>query len=88
MVSQLINHIDGFQCPRAFESCEDALEALASEIAPQIVLSDVGLPGMNGIEGIQKIKALCVGIHVVMLTVYDNHEKCLKRFVRTLPAIS
>lgn len=75
MVAQLINHIDGFTCARSFESCEEALETLSRESAPQIILSDVGLPGMSGIEGIRKIKELSPSTFVVMLTVYDNHEK-------------
>ena len=42
-----------------------------------MILSDVALPGMNGIAGIRQIKACAPGIHVIMLTVYDEHEKVL-----------
>lgn len=75
MVHRTINQLDGMSCPRAFRTCEEALAALHSETAPQVVLSDVGLPGMNGIAGIKEIKAITPSTHVIMLTVYDDHEK-------------
>mgnify|MGYP002622625321 CR=1 FL=1 len=75
MVMRVINQIEGMHCPRAFASCEEALAALAQGPPPRIVLSDVGLPGMNGIAGIQKIKFLSPATDVILLTVYDDPDK-------------
>jgi len=64
--------------PRAFERCEEALTALAALQAgarPDVVLLDVGLPGMNGIEGIRRIKSLAPEISVVLLTVFEDDNR-------------
>lgn len=75
MSARIINETDIARCTKTFSTCEDALEALKFGPAPQIVISDVGLPGMNGIEGIGKIKELSPDSHVIMLTVYDDAQK-------------
>jgi DNA-binding NarL/FixJ family response regulator len=75
MVVRLINQTKGVHCPRAFGTCEAALEALKKGRGPELVISDVGLPGMNGIQGISKIKELSPETFVIMLTVYDDHQK-------------
>ena len=78
MISRVINQIEGMNCPRMFSSCEQALQALKTGPAPQVILSDVGLPGMDGLAGTVAIKAASPSTHVVMLTVYDDHEKVFK----------
>lgn len=62
-------------CSCAFASCEEALDSLRRQPPPQVILLDVRLPGMSGIEGISHIKTLAPEVHVLMLTVYDDHEK-------------
>jgi DNA-binding NarL/FixJ family response regulator len=74
-LSGLINRAEGMQCPRAFSTCEEALRSLGGDQAPQVVLLDIGLPGMSGIEGIEKIKAIAPEVHIVILTVYDDNDK-------------
>jgi len=74
-VARLIDRIKGVHCPRNFGNCEEALAALDQERGPEIILSDVGLPGMNGIEGVKKIKIISPSTHIIMLTVHDDHEK-------------
>ena len=76
MVVRAINAMDGMHCPRAFATCEEALEALAKETnPPPVILTDVALPGMNGIAGVKKIKAIAPNTSVIILTVYDDHDK-------------
>lgn len=74
-VARVINQIPGLQCARAFASCEEALAALDAEAHPRVILMDVALPGMNGIAGIREIKSRWPDIDVIVLTVYDDHEK-------------
>ena len=75
MVAWQINQISDLHCARAFSTCEDALKALQREPAPKVILCDVGLPGMNGIEGISAIKSIVPTAFIIMLTVYDDHHK-------------
>jgi DNA-binding NarL/FixJ family response regulator len=74
-VAQVIDRIDGLSCERMFASCEDALTAFRSETPPRVVLLDVGLPGMSGIDGIRAIKALAPETQALILTVFDDEEK-------------
>ena len=75
---RVIRHGEGMDCPRTFSSCEEALKALAAESPPEVILLDVGLPGMSGIEGIKHIKATAPATHVIMLTMFDDHDKVFK----------
>jgi DNA-binding NarL/FixJ family response regulator len=77
MVTWQINQISGLSCVRTYSTCEEALKAIRTEPLPQVVLCDVGLPGMDGITGISAIKALSPTTHVIMLTVHDDHRKVL-----------
>ncbi len=75
-VGRLIDRLLGFRCTQLFTSCEDALAAMAeTSEAPQIILLDVGLPGMSGLEGIRHFKERAPGIHIIVLTVFDDREK-------------
>jgi DNA-binding NarL/FixJ family response regulator len=75
MVAWQINQIADLQCTRTFSNCEDALAALELQERPRVILCDVGLPGMNGIEGISRIKAIVPSAYIIMLTVHDDHNK-------------
>jgi len=75
VLTRVLNRAPTMQCPCAFASCEEALAALRSDTAPDVILLDVGLPGMNGIEGIRYFKALAPATHIIMLTVFDDQEK-------------
>lgn len=74
-VEDLINQTDGLQCGLALSSCEQTLESLESDAAPDVILMDIGLPGLDGIEGIRRVKAIAPSIDVIMLTVFDDEEK-------------
>jgi DNA-binding NarL/FixJ family response regulator len=73
-LTTLINFTDGFRCTGSFRSMEEALMRLRFE-KPDVVLSDIGLPGMNGIEGIRRIKEMHPDLTVLMLSVYDDDDR-------------
>jgi len=74
IVVRLLNDVPDFECPRAFSSAETALKNLKNS-APDVILLDVDLPGMNGIAAIREIKTLAPSTSVVMLTVFDDQKK-------------
>lgn len=73
-LSTLINGTDGFQCVAAYGSVETAL-AQVERIRPDIILTDLGLPGMSGIEGIERFRKIFPEIPIIALTIYDNDEQ-------------
>lgn len=70
----LIDGTEGFRCTGKFRSMEEALEKIAYDL-PDVVLSDIGLPGMDGIEGVRILKERHPNLTVLMLTVYDDDDR-------------
>ena len=70
----LINGTDGFECSGSYRSMEEALDSIAHKL-PDVVLSDIGLPGMNGVEGIRILKQRHPDLLILMLTIYDDDER-------------
>jgi DNA-binding NarL/FixJ family response regulator len=73
-LTTLINFTDGFRCTGSYRSMEEALARLGDEV-PDVLLSDIGLPGMSGIEGIRIIKERYPEMQILMLTVYDDDDR-------------
>jgi len=80
-IAELINETPGLSCDLVAHSCEEALRHLGTDAAPDILLMDIGLPGMDGIEGIRRVKADAPSIQVIMLTVFDDDDKILRAIV-------
>ncbi|MDJ0841166.1 MAG: response regulator transcription factor [Acidobacteriota bacterium] len=64
-----------FTCDVAASSAEQFFESLNTEDPPDIVLMDIGLPGMSGIEGIALLKERCPEVDILMLTIYDDPHR-------------
>lgn len=77
-LSRVVNGMAGMKCSNQFSNAEDALDALHAGAVPDVVLLDVGLPRLNGIDAIKQIKTLSPTTRIVMLTVFDDHEKVFK----------
>ncbi|MBX7044944.1 MAG: response regulator transcription factor [Ignavibacteria bacterium] len=72
-LEQMLNSSDTCKCAGSFMNCETALKELKS-IEPDVILLDIELPGMSGIEGIKKIKELLPECDIIMLTVHEESE--------------
>jgi len=70
----LINGTEGYSCTNAFRSMEDALEGIDRDL-PHVVLADIGLPGMSGIEGIGILKERYRDLAILILSVYDDDDR-------------
>ncbi|HVH55665.1 MAG TPA: response regulator transcription factor [Vicinamibacterales bacterium] len=69
----LINGTPRFRCTNSFRTMEDALDALRAS-CPHVILTDIGLPGMSGVEGIRLLRERLPDVPVLALTVYDDDE--------------
>jgi DNA-binding NarL/FixJ family response regulator len=72
-LQMLLNGSPGFVCVAAYCSGEDALSGLP-EVRPDVVLMDINLPGINGIECILALKAQNLPMHFIMLTVFEDAD--------------
>ena len=70
---RVLNRADGFRCVSHYANAEDALKDLP-QAKPDVVLMDINLPGMNGVECVRQLKKITPEIQVMMLTVYEDTE--------------
>lgn len=70
----LIDGTPGFQCSGSFRTMEEALDKIGFDL-PDVVLADIGLPGMSGIEGARVLKERYPDLTLLMLTVYDDDDR-------------
>jgi DNA-binding NarL/FixJ family response regulator len=70
----LIDGTVGYRCTGAFASMEEALPAVNTALA-DVVLCDIGLPGMSGIDGIRLLKERHPELRLVALTVYEDEDR-------------
>ncbi len=73
-LATLIGFTDGFECVGKYGSMEEAIASLRHR-APDVVLSDIGLPGMDGIEGVKILKETYPNLTILMLSVYEDNER-------------
>ena len=72
-LSRVINRAPGFQCVGQYGDAESALKGLPKD-KPRVVLMDINLPGMNGVECVRRLKHAMPETLVVMLTAYEDTE--------------
>jgi DNA-binding NarL/FixJ family response regulator len=70
----LIAYTAGYECVAAYRSMEEALPEIESARA-EVALVDLGLPGMSGIEGIQRLRQIIPHMQSLVLSVYDDDER-------------
>ena len=72
-LARVLDRAEGFRCISHYPNAEDAIKALPQD-KPEVVLMDINLPGMNGVECVRQLKQLMPGLQVMMLTVYEDTE--------------
>jgi DNA-binding NarL/FixJ family response regulator len=72
-LKELLRRAPGLRCVGAYGSGEEALQKIPGEI-PDVVLMDINLPGMRGIECVARLKAKTPKMQVLMLTTYDESD--------------
>jgi DNA-binding NarL/FixJ family response regulator len=69
---------NGLVCDGEFARCEDAWDAMAHDGAPQAILIDLGLPGIDGIAALPRFRELAPSTALLVLTVFEEEEKILR----------
>jgi len=70
-LAALINGTESYSCIGTYSNCETFLKFLPT-LNPDVILMDIGLPGMSGIEGVRKAKEINSELTILMLTVYEE----------------
>ncbi len=79
-LATLIDGSEGFRCKSIYETAEEALRKFPLE-NPDVVLMDINLPGISGIECLIKLKEILPNVQVMMLTVYEDDDLIFKSLV-------
>ncbi len=77
-IQRVISRLQNVESVRGFGAFEEAIAALADATLPDIVLLDVGLPGMSGIEGIAPLKAAAPDVQILILTAFEDDDKIFR----------
>lgn len=75
LIQRYLDMQDELSCPVAVDTVEEMLDYLEEHQKPNVILMDIQLPGMSGIEGIGIIKEKYSEIDIIMLTVYHDSHK-------------
>src|SRR4030095_10012228 len=70
----LIDATEGYSCTGSYGSMEEAIDEIGQSL-PDLVLSDIGLPGMSGIEGIRILKQRFPRLLLLMLSICDDDDR-------------
>lgn len=74
VLSTIIKDAEGFALIGAYDQCIDVVQN-SSKNQPDVILMDIDMPGMSGIEGVRALKPLFPNIEVIMNTVFDDDDR-------------
>jgi len=74
---ELLNSSEKFNCIGNYDNCEEAIKNLDQD-SPDVILMDIELPGISGIEGIARIKKLKKDIDIITVSVHDDDDRVFK----------
>jgi DNA-binding NarL/FixJ family response regulator len=72
-LTMLVQGTQGFQCAASYRTMEEALRDIGAT-APDVILTDIGLPGMSGVEGTRILRERFPAVPILALTVYDDDD--------------
>jgi DNA-binding NarL/FixJ family response regulator len=72
-ITMFLQHTDGFECCGIYTNSEDAIAGIPA-LKPDVVLMDIGLPGMNGIDCIAHLRPLCDNTQFLVCTVFEDND--------------
>jgi DNA-binding NarL/FixJ family response regulator len=72
-LTMLVNGTPGFHCAASYRTMEDALRNIDAS-RPDVILTDIGLPGMDGIAGTRILRERCPAAPILALSVYDDDD--------------
>ena len=72
-LARVLNRAEGFKCISHFGSAEEAIKEIPKK-PPEVVLMDINLPGLNGVECVRQLKEKVPKLLIMMLTVYEDTE--------------
>ena len=77
-VQRVINSLEGMTCEGSFDSAEATFKALQTNSAPDVILLDVQLPGVDGIAALTEFREAIPETRVIILTVFDDADKIFR----------
>ncbi len=77
-LQRALSRCAGMSCPQRYFSCEDALAALPAPAAPHVLLLDVELPGMSGIDALPHFRQRAPSTALIILTVFEDDDKIFR----------
>ena len=72
-LTMLINGSDGFEVLAAFKNCNNIIEEVGAW-TPDVILMDIDMPGINGLEGLKLVRQVNHDVKILMLTVFDDNK--------------
>ncbi|HOZ79985.1 MAG TPA: response regulator transcription factor [Ferruginibacter sp.] len=72
-LTMLINGSDGFEVLSSFKNCNNVVEEVEA-FKPDVILMDIDMPGVNGLEGLKLVREIDTTVKILMLTVFDDNK--------------
>lgn len=72
-LTMLINGSDGFEVLSSFKNCNNVVEEVQA-FKPDVILMDIDMPGVNGLEGLKLVRETDTAVKILMLTVFDDNK--------------